>query len=143
MNRTPAETALSKAMIRWSLSRASMVAETPSSILYRVEQNGRDPAALKQRPSEAHTLALIERLARRHDVELPIAEARDTLQQAPVIIVTRNEITYQGQLVATTESVSETPPPKATDAPKPAPVPTDRRSRGAHRPLPGPGRPMS
>jgi biopolymer transport protein ExbD len=38
-------------------------------------------------------------------LELPIAEARDTLQQAPVIIVTRSEITYQGQLVATTESV--------------------------------------
>lgn len=38
-------------------------------------------------------------------LELPIAESRDTLQQAPVIIVTRGEITYQGQLVATTESV--------------------------------------
>ena len=38
-------------------------------------------------------------------LELPIAESRDTLQQAPVIIVTRNEITYQGQLVATVESV--------------------------------------
>jgi len=38
-------------------------------------------------------------------LELPIAEARDTLQQAPVIIVTKSEITYQGQLVATTESV--------------------------------------
>src|SRR6476620_10249780 len=38
-------------------------------------------------------------------LELPIAESRDTLQQAPVIIVTRSEITYQGQLVATTESV--------------------------------------
>jgi biopolymer transport protein ExbD len=37
-------------------------------------------------------------------LELPIAESRDTLQQAPVIIVTRSEITYQGQLVATTES---------------------------------------
>ena len=48
MNRTPTETALSKAMIRWSLSRASLVAETPNSLLYRVEQNGRDPAALKQ-----------------------------------------------------------------------------------------------
>jgi streptomycin 6-kinase len=48
MNRTPAETALSKAMIRWSLSRASLVAETPVSILYKVEQNGRNPAALKQ-----------------------------------------------------------------------------------------------
>lgn len=38
-------------------------------------------------------------------LELPLAESRDTLQQAPVIIVTRSEITYQGQLVATTESV--------------------------------------
>ena len=38
-------------------------------------------------------------------LELPIAESRDTLQQAPVIIVTKTEITYQGQLVATTESV--------------------------------------
>ena len=38
-------------------------------------------------------------------LELPIAQARDTLQQAPVIIVTRSEITYQGQLVATVDSV--------------------------------------
>jgi len=38
-------------------------------------------------------------------LELPIAQARETLQQAPVIIVTKSEITYQGQLVATTESV--------------------------------------
>src|SRR5712675_86212 len=38
-------------------------------------------------------------------LELPIAEARDTLQLAPVIIVTKTEITYQGQLVATVESV--------------------------------------
>jgi biopolymer transport protein ExbD len=38
-------------------------------------------------------------------LELPIADSRDTLQQAPVIIVTKSEITYQGQLVATTESV--------------------------------------
>ena len=38
-------------------------------------------------------------------LELPIAESRDTLQQAPVIIVTKTEITYQGQLVATTDSV--------------------------------------
>jgi len=38
-------------------------------------------------------------------LELPIADSRDTLQLAPVIIVTRSEITYQGQLVATTESV--------------------------------------
>ena len=38
-------------------------------------------------------------------LDLPIAESRDTLQQAPVIIVTKSEITYQGQLVATTESV--------------------------------------
>ena len=38
-------------------------------------------------------------------LELPLAEAHDTLQQAPVIIVTKSEITYQGQLVATTDSV--------------------------------------
>ena len=38
-------------------------------------------------------------------LELPIATAHDTLQTAPVIIVTKSEITYQGQLVATTESV--------------------------------------
>lgn len=38
-------------------------------------------------------------------LELPMAESRDTLQNAPVIIVTKSEITYQGQLVATTESV--------------------------------------
>src|SRR5262245_7173429 len=38
-------------------------------------------------------------------LELPMAESRDTLQLAPVIIVSKTEITYQGQLVATTESV--------------------------------------
>lgn len=38
-------------------------------------------------------------------LDLPIATARETLQQAPVIIVTKSEITYQGQLVATIESV--------------------------------------
>jgi len=38
-------------------------------------------------------------------LELPIAQAHDTLQQAPVIIVTKTEITYQGQLVATVDSV--------------------------------------
>jgi biopolymer transport protein ExbD len=38
-------------------------------------------------------------------LDLPIAQARETLQQAPVIIVTKSEITYQGQLVATVESV--------------------------------------
>ena len=38
-------------------------------------------------------------------LELPMAESRDTLQQAPVIIVTKSEISYQGQMVATVESV--------------------------------------
>ena len=36
-------------------------------------------------------------------LELPIAQSHDTLQEAPVIIVTRNEITYQGQSIITTE----------------------------------------
>ncbi len=34
-------------MIRWSLSKATPVAETPYSWLYRAEQTGRKPAALK------------------------------------------------------------------------------------------------
>ena len=38
-------------------------------------------------------------------LDLPIAQARETLQQAPVIIVTKTEITYQGQLVANVDSV--------------------------------------
>jgi len=38
-------------------------------------------------------------------LDLPTAVSHDTLQQAPVIIVSKTEITYQGQLVATTESV--------------------------------------
>ena len=38
-------------------------------------------------------------------LDLPIAQSHETLQQAPVIIVTKSEITYQGQLVATTDSV--------------------------------------
>jgi biopolymer transport protein ExbD len=38
-------------------------------------------------------------------LDLPFARSHDTLQQAPVIIVTKSEITYQGQLVATIESV--------------------------------------
>ncbi|HEY0195304.1 MAG TPA: biopolymer transporter ExbD [Kofleriaceae bacterium] len=46
-----------------------------------------------------------ELLQAQKGLDLPIAQARETLQQAPVIIVTKNEITYQGQLVATTESV--------------------------------------
>jgi biopolymer transport protein ExbD len=38
-------------------------------------------------------------------LELPLADNKDTLQQAPVIIVTKREITYQGELVATIEAV--------------------------------------
>jgi len=38
-------------------------------------------------------------------LELPMAESRDTLQLAPVIIVTKDSISYQGQQVATVESV--------------------------------------
>src|SRR5436189_5950779 len=38
-------------------------------------------------------------------LELPMAESRDTLQLAPVIIVTNSDISYQGQMVATVESV--------------------------------------
>src|SRR5882724_6571628 len=38
-------------------------------------------------------------------LDLPIAESHDTLQKAPVIIVTKNEITYQGQLVSSVDAV--------------------------------------
>src|SRR3954466_4112090 len=38
-------------------------------------------------------------------LDLPLADSHDTLQLAPVIIVTKGEITYQGNLVATVESV--------------------------------------
>lgn len=38
-------------------------------------------------------------------LELPIAQNNKVLQQAPVIIVTKTDITYQGQQIATVESV--------------------------------------
>ena len=47
MNQSPVETALSRAMIRWSLTKSTPVAETVTSWIFRVEQNGRNFAALK------------------------------------------------------------------------------------------------
>jgi streptomycin 6-kinase len=47
MNQSPAETAFSRAMIRWSLTKSTPVVETPTSWIFRVEQNGRNFAALK------------------------------------------------------------------------------------------------
>ncbi len=47
MNQSPAETALSRALIRWSLTKATPVAETAGSWIFRVEQNGRNFAAVK------------------------------------------------------------------------------------------------
>ncbi len=44
-----------------------------------------------------------ELLQAQKGLELPIAQSSDTLQQAPVIIVTRSDITYQGQQIITTE----------------------------------------
>jgi len=38
-------------------------------------------------------------------LQLPQASSKDVLQEAPVIVMTRNEITYQGQLIATVDSV--------------------------------------
>jgi biopolymer transport protein ExbD len=37
-------------------------------------------------------------------LDLPIADSHEALQQAPVIIVTKTDITYQGQLVLTVEA---------------------------------------
>jgi len=47
VNQSPQETALSRAMIRWSLTKSSLVSETPRSWIYKVEQSGRKLAALK------------------------------------------------------------------------------------------------
>jgi streptomycin 6-kinase len=47
MNQSPVETALSRALIRWSLTKATPMAETPTSWIFRVEQNGRNFAVLK------------------------------------------------------------------------------------------------
>ncbi|HUV32216.1 MAG TPA: aminoglycoside phosphotransferase family protein [Devosiaceae bacterium] len=47
INRSPAETALSRAVIRWSLGRTALIAETPASYVYKVERRGAPPAALK------------------------------------------------------------------------------------------------
>ena len=38
-------------------------------------------------------------------LELPMADSHDTLQLAPVIIVSKTDISYQGQMVASVESV--------------------------------------
>jgi len=38
-------------------------------------------------------------------LELPKADSKDVLEEAPVIVMTRTEITYQGQLIATVDSV--------------------------------------
>lgn len=47
MNQSPAETALSRAMIRWSLTKSTPVAETPRSWVFRVEQGTRNIGAVK------------------------------------------------------------------------------------------------
>jgi biopolymer transport protein ExbD len=46
-----------------------------------------------------------ELLTAQKGLDLPIADSRDTLQEAPVIIVTHDQISFQGQLVATTADV--------------------------------------
>lgn len=47
MNQSPAETALNRAMIRWSLTKSTPIADSARSTIYRVEQNGRNFAVLK------------------------------------------------------------------------------------------------
>lgn len=53
MNQSPLETALSRAMIRWSLTKSIPLAETSRSWIFRVEQNGRNQAVLKILKPEA------------------------------------------------------------------------------------------
>ena len=45
-----------------------------------------------------------ELLQAQRGLDLPTAESKQTLQQAPVIIVTKSEITYQGQLISTVDA---------------------------------------
>lgn len=45
-----------------------------------------------------------ELLQAQRGLELPIAESKQVLQQAPVIIVTNQDITFQGQLISTVEA---------------------------------------
>jgi biopolymer transport protein ExbD len=45
-----------------------------------------------------------ELLQAQRGLDLPTAESKHALQQAPVIIVTKSEITYQGQLIATVDA---------------------------------------
>jgi len=47
MNQSPLQTALSRAMIRWSLTKSTQLADSPSSTIFKVEQNGRNFAVLK------------------------------------------------------------------------------------------------
>ena len=47
INRSPTETALSRAVLRWRLTRPTPVADTDTSHIYRVEREGAGPAALK------------------------------------------------------------------------------------------------
>jgi streptomycin 6-kinase len=47
MNQSPIETALNRALIRWSLTKSTLVAETPRGWIFRVEQNGRNFGVLK------------------------------------------------------------------------------------------------
>jgi biopolymer transport protein ExbD len=46
-----------------------------------------------------------ELLTAQAGLELPVADNKDTLQLAPVIIITKREITYQGEMVATIDAV--------------------------------------
>jgi len=47
LNPTPDATILSRALARWSLTRPTLIAETATSFVYRVERTGQPPAVLK------------------------------------------------------------------------------------------------
>tara|TARA_R110002124_G_scaffold44422_15_gene135615 strand:- start:9030 stop:9881 length:852 start_codon:yes stop_codon:yes gene_type:complete len=47
MNQSPIETALSRALIRWSLTKSTPLADSANSAIFKVEQNGRNFAVLK------------------------------------------------------------------------------------------------
>lgn len=51
----------------------------------------------------------VRKLTEQKPLELPLPDDKETVQQAPVIIVTKTEITYQGRVLASVEEVAKDP----------------------------------
>jgi biopolymer transport protein ExbD len=51
----------------------------------------------------------VRRLEEQKPLQIPVPDTKETLQQAPVIIVTKTEVTFQGQLIAAVDDVAKDP----------------------------------